>query len=365
MYRKLVNLVRESWNPRLILWIDAFLSGKLFVIHIPGNLNYWRSNRSIARLFEGQNSFTLVDVGSRGAPPPEFDQMRPFTRCLGFDASDTAQAHAINHLARWLEYRIIQAFVGDENSTVEFKNFGDGGLPSCFEPSHEYVREFAPNTIVQSREEVQTVSLRQALGKDPASVDFLKLDTQGSELTILKSDGVCSIPLIEVEVEFIEVYQGQPLFDQVFSHLISNWCLLLWLTRHYGSPYDSDYFGRGSLVFGEALFGLAPGRALGLAEQQFGNYLALLAVLGHVDYASHLKKARPDLSPSTSKYLESVFRVFTSHVGANAARPKSFVSSILEKIQFFSGSSRSRHISFVTDSDRHLFFDENARVWSK
>lgn len=356
MYRKLVNQIRGNWSPKLILWIDAFLSSKLFVLQIPANLNYWRSKKTITPLFEGQNSFTLVDVGSRGAPPPEFDQMRPFMRYFGFDASETAQTHSKNHSARWLEYRILKAFIGAKDSKVEFKNFSDGGLSSCFEPSPEYVGEFAPHTRVESREEVQTYSLSQALGEDISRVDYLKLDTQGSELTILESEGVCSIPLIEVEVEFIEVYQGQPLFDQVFSHLISKGYRLLWLTRHFGSPQDSDYFGRGSLVFGEALFGLAPRKALELAEPQFGNYLSLLAVLGHADYASHLMKTRTALSPSTQKYLESVFRVFTAHAGRRAANPKSVVSSILEKIQFFLGLSGLRHNTFVTDSDRHLFF---------
>lgn len=356
MYRKIVTKIRESWSPRLILWLDTLLSGKLFVLQIPTNLNYWRRKSVINSVFQGQNTFTIVDVGSRGAPPPEFDQIRRFARYIGFDASDSAQTHSRQDSARWLDYKIIQAFIGEQDAKIEFKNFTDGGLSSCFEPNPEYVREFAPLTRVDSREEVRTVSLRQAVGEDMRRVDYLKLDTQGSELTILKSDGVSSIPLIEVEVEFIEVYEGQPLFDEVFSHMVSKGYRLLWLTRHFGSPHGSGYFGRGSLVFGEALFGLSPNKAVGLSDSEFGNYLALLAVLGHVDYASHLLQLRHDLAPSIEEYLKSVFQAFTSHGRGPLVHSKSLVSSILEKLQFFSGSNGLRHNAFVTDSDRHLFF---------
>ena len=52
--------------------------------------------------------------------------------------------------------------------------------------------------------------------------DFVKLDTQGTELYILKGMQhtlTRSIFSVEVEVEFIEMYQDQPLFNEVDSFM--------------------------------------------------------------------------------------------------------------------------------------------------
>jgi hypothetical protein len=48
-------------------------------------------------------------------------------------------------------------------------------------------------------------------------VDFIKIDVQGSELCVFKnaSRALSSALLIQTEVEFVELYQGQPLFADV------------------------------------------------------------------------------------------------------------------------------------------------------
>ena len=65
---------------------------------------------------------------------------------------------------------------------------------------------------------------RQIAGVDLERVDFIKLDTQGSELDILHGAAETlgrGVLGIEVEVEFVEMYLGQPLFRDVDRHLNS------------------------------------------------------------------------------------------------------------------------------------------------
>jgi FkbM family methyltransferase len=54
-------------------------------------------------------------------------------------------------------------------------------------------------------------------------IDLLKLDTQGSELKVLEGGDRLlrsqSIKAIYCEVEFVEIYQQQPLFDEIFQYL--------------------------------------------------------------------------------------------------------------------------------------------------
>ena len=53
------------------------------------------------------------------------------------------------------------------------------------------------------------------------SIDLIKLDTQGSELDILLADPalLAHISIVTSEVEFVPLYEGQPLFDDVVREL--------------------------------------------------------------------------------------------------------------------------------------------------
>jgi FkbM family methyltransferase len=68
---------------------------------------------------------------------------------------------------------------------------------------------------------------------DLDSVDFLKLDTQGSELEILHGGPrtLANSVMVEVEVEFAPVYEAQPLFGQVDAFLRGQDFILLDLGR--------------------------------------------------------------------------------------------------------------------------------------
>ena len=85
------------------------------------------------------------------------------------------------------------------------------------------------------------------------NVDELKIDTQGSELLILQgaTRWLPRIGVIRCEVEFIPLYVGQPLFDEVVAFLSSHGFRFLAFTDgrnlggHYGIPKQ---------VWGDAVF---------------------------------------------------------------------------------------------------------------
>ena len=73
-------------------------------------------------------------------------------------------------------------------------------------------------------------------------IDLIKLDTQGSELSILKGMGnsyLSSLLAIEVEVEFVEFYKNQPLFFDINKYLTSKGFELIDL-RTARSFYSKD-----------------------------------------------------------------------------------------------------------------------------
>ncbi|MDA9687878.1 FkbM family methyltransferase, partial [Candidatus Pelagibacter sp.] len=67
--------------------------------------------------------------------------------------------------------------------------------------------------------QVQTKKLDDII--EVQETDLLKIDTQGSELDILKSfsNNIKDTLVIESEVEFVEIYKNQPLFSDVNNFL--------------------------------------------------------------------------------------------------------------------------------------------------
>ena len=102
------------------------------------------------------------------------------------------------------------------------------GATSTLWPNRELLRHFDADNWSELHQIVDTVtvpamklaSFAHAAGVD--YIDFLKLDTQGNELDILRSAGnlLDRIGVIKTEVEFLPVYEGQPLFSDVAKFLI-------------------------------------------------------------------------------------------------------------------------------------------------
>jgi hypothetical protein len=69
--------------------------------------------------------------------------------------------------------------------------------------------------------------------------DFLKLDAQGAELMVLQQAKatLADVALVECEVEFVELYEGQPLMADVDAFLRSEGYCFLKFTSLQGRPY--------------------------------------------------------------------------------------------------------------------------------
>jgi hypothetical protein len=94
----------------------------------------------------------------------------------------------------------------------------------------------------------------------PRFVDFLKIDTQGSELQVLRGGAETlrsQVVALEVEVEFASLYDGQPLFRDVDAFVASCGFSLFklrrqeWVRRNYAAHPS---LSAGQLVFADALY---------------------------------------------------------------------------------------------------------------
>ena len=93
--------------------------------------------------------------------------------------------------------------------------------------------------------------------------DFLSLDTQGSELDILKGSPICleNTLGVVIESEFIEFYENQPCFDEILSFMKSKGFEFMRFTNiveQNSYNYPIELRSKGRLTDGDALFLRSP-----------------------------------------------------------------------------------------------------------
>jgi len=115
------------------------------------------------------------------------------------------------------------------------------------------------NFHVQKTETIETVRLDDI--KPPLAVDFLKIDTQGYELEIMRN-GTATLAntlVIECEVEFVPMYREQPLFGDVQCFLRDQGFMLHKLIDVAGRPFrpfnpPNPYMPMSQLLWADAIF---------------------------------------------------------------------------------------------------------------
>jgi FkbM family methyltransferase len=112
---------------------------------------------------------------------------------------------------------------------------------SLYEPHNESIDLFwnlGEVMRVEQRVDVETKRLDDLLALT-GTVDFIKLDIQGSELMALENakSTLATVGVVQCEVEFVELYQDQPLFADVDKFLRSQGFCFLKFAYLQGRPY--------------------------------------------------------------------------------------------------------------------------------
>jgi FkbM family methyltransferase len=162
------------------------------------------------------------------------------------------------------KYRFNDVAVGD-GEIHTYRACKHGGRSSLLEPNIavcKHYDSFAEWMEVEKRVDMQTYRLDDL--DDITDIDLLKIDTQGSELSILRGaeNKLKSTLVVECEVEFISQYVGQPRFSEIEIYMRSQG-FLFHSFLGYGTrpltPYDEDNDPRegaraGSWLWADALF---------------------------------------------------------------------------------------------------------------
>lgn len=283
-------------------------------------LRTFQDETELARLFGRviRPDLVVVDGGARNGTR-ELPRLAPWIVAHGFEPSgaeyqplerDAARSHY-----RKITYHPVALMAEGGEATLHVSK--RPGATSTLQPNAELLSHFAADNWSQmaeivGRERVPAVTLGDFMRSERLQhIDYLKLDTQGNELDIIKSSGglLRSISVIKTEVEMIPIYRDQPLFGDVASFLAESGFELIDLQwtdpcrRYHFSPSLERSAYR--LVWADAVFAYRPS---GAGTRKLEQAL-VLAELGYTDLALYILSWVDSVDPGAIGRLIEIYQL--------------------------------------------------------
>jgi FkbM family methyltransferase len=256
---------------------------------------------------------TLVDVGSAGGL---HQRWRPFQSILSAILFDPRETAASGGFGRG-QTRVYPVALSDQAGEAELHITALANMSSFLRPDPDmfgrYRKKRADAEVVEV-EKVPVERLDTLAKTDGFRPHILKVDTQGSELMVLKGakQSLKSVLLAEIEVSFFQRYVGQPLFAEIEAWMKQQGFELIELYRlkRYraanslgirSSPLgDGQRSGR--VAYGDAIFVRNEEAIHAAAASDGGTSLLRAAVAllayGKADHAAGLLERGHDLLPA-------------------------------------------------------------------
>jgi FkbM family methyltransferase len=174
--------------------------------------------RSLETLLRLDRLTEVVDIGANpidGTPSYMGMLNQGLCRVTGFEPQPDAYLRLTKkkgHLERYFPYAI-----GDgRKKTLNLCRYS--GWTSFLRPDHRALETFPifkPNAEILSTLEIETKTLDSI--KEIETIDVLKIDVQGSELSCLESGlkKLKSTVFVQVEISFLTLYESQPALGEV------------------------------------------------------------------------------------------------------------------------------------------------------
>lgn len=208
--------------------------------------------------------FTVADVGAAGGFFPYWIHFGKHKRLIGFepDAKECARLREVRGLD------IFPVALGRRRESRVFFMANNHTCSSMMDINREYWARFPMDGTHElvGKHIIETVDLDGFAAENGiGDIDFIKLDTEGTELEILEGAERLlqdKIIAIEVEVAFQPIHHGRPLFGDVDAYLrkqgFAMFDLAPWRHARRALPPLEDYAVSpspyGQIVWGEALY---------------------------------------------------------------------------------------------------------------
>lgn len=242
----------------------------------------------------------LVDVGARDGIKKIWRKAVPYLKVIAFEPNPN-DALLSDNLVFVNSRKGLYKTKADLDFYITKKEDGSSIFPS----NTDFLKYFSAGdrlTVVgKKRIAVDSLDNQMKLINGAPFVTFLKLDTQGSELSILEGAVETlkkSVVGAEVEVNFAENYKGQAFFSDVDKFLRSQGFQIFDVERRYWKRKIGLVYGRskGQLLYGDSIY-LRSTESLRVLIDEYDDLMKKIIILhavsvallyGYLDYALHI-----------------------------------------------------------------------------
>ncbi len=281
-----------------------------------------------------QHPIQLVDVGARGGLNSNWAEARRHLKVLAFEPEkqefDKLSERAPDEERSTL---VVNVALHASQQPLRLNVARNRGLSSIFTPNRAFLDSFPDASRFDTVDvaEVPADTLDNVISaRGIRDVDFIKVDTQGSELLVLQgaAGALASMMVgVEVEAEFAPIYEGQPLFAELDSFMRGLGYVLFDLRPCYWKRTAGRGIGgpRGQIIWADALYlkgmpALHAAIAALPAELRHSKMLKAISVCllyGYYDYALELTRhSGATLTDAERQVIESTLR----RTGTSAGR---------------------------------------------
>lgn len=243
-----------------------------------------------------KSKITLVDVGASGGVHKRWKKINGSLFTLLFEP-DNRSFLELSKNAKDHNSHVFNYALSDKEGVTKFFLCKVKQKSSCLEPNFDFLKLFHnPDRFsVVDQLECKCNTLDNILSNVSfGPVDFIKLDTQGTELDILRGSEktLDDVFGVEVEVEFAKLYKNQSLFFDVNHYITNKNFVLMDLSRyHWKRDVYKTGIEKGQLIFSDALYLRTPeyiASSKGLTKEKVFKAIAIYLVYGYIDLAFSL-----------------------------------------------------------------------------
>jgi len=156
---------------------------------------------------------------------------KKYNKCIGIEAIPSSYRNACDRAKNWNEkyntdFKVFNYLVtNQDNKEYQFNISNNGGHSSSIYPMklHKEIWKEVKEIRTEKMLSTRMTTIVENNNINLLDYQILIIDTQGSELEVLKSfDGkIKHFEMIEVEISLIELYDGQVLFEELNQYLES------------------------------------------------------------------------------------------------------------------------------------------------
>ena len=224
MIKVLVSKITKIISKALItLKIHSRVVNQLNKLRSESHKNQDHS-KFVSKLLEGKKLVAL-DVGAQGG----FFNESIFSKKYNF-FFDPIVVEPIPDEAKKLQdknYKVISKGLWSENCKKKLYILGKRpGSSSMYKPNpnalslYDFKKKDFSIFDITDEIDVECTTIKESLNKFKVNnLDFLKIDTQGSELEILKGIGGYFPLLMKIEAQVIPMYKNVPIWSELVNHL--------------------------------------------------------------------------------------------------------------------------------------------------